>query len=62
MGRMEDQEGNTVVYLARGQDSVVAHAGDQLDADYKLVAVTEHKLTIAYLPMNHMHDIPLDTQ
>ena len=61
MGRMEDQDGNTVVYLARGQDSIVAHEGDQLDADYKLVSVTEHKLSIAYLPMNHTHDIPLDT-
>ena len=60
LGRME-QDGSTVVYLARGQDSVVAHVGDTLDGDYKVVAIDAHKLTIEYLPMHKRHDIALDT-
>jgi hypothetical protein len=60
-GRMNDEDGSTVIFLSRGQEAITAHVGDVLDTNYKLVSMDDTKLTIAYLPMDHYHDIALDT-
>jgi hypothetical protein len=60
MGSMKEEDGSTVVFLTKGQEGIAAHAGDSLDANYKLVSIDNNKLTIAYLPMDHLHDIALD--
>ena len=60
LGRMLEPDGAIQIFLSRGQDSIIAHVGDVLDTNYKLVSIDEHKLTIAYLPMGHLHDISLD--
>jgi uncharacterized protein YukJ len=59
-GQMKDENGTTVIFLSRGQEAITAHVGDALDANYKLVSMDNNKLTIAYLPMDHLHDISLD--
>jgi hypothetical protein len=59
-GQMKNEDGTTVIFLSRGQEAITAHVGDQLDANYKLVALDENKLTILYLPMDHLHDIALE--
>lgn len=60
MGRLKEEGGEPVIYLARGQDTVIARVGDKLDAQYTLVAVEERKLRIEYLPLNHIHDLPIE--
>ena len=60
MGRLKMDDGSTEIYLAKGQESVVAHVGDNLDTNYKLLSMDDNKLIIAYLPMNHLHDIAMD--
>ena len=60
MGRMNEEDGSITIFLTKGQEGVVAHVGDNLDADYKIVSMDNTKLTIAYLPMDHLHDIALD--
>jgi len=59
-GRMKNEDGTTVIFLSRGQEGIAAHVGDVLDSNYKLVYMDDNKLTIAYLPMDHLHDISLD--
>ncbi|MET3124362.1 hypothetical protein AAKU67_003977 [Oxalobacteraceae bacterium GrIS 2.11] len=59
-GQMKDEDGTTVIFLSKGQEGIVAHVGDILDTNYKVVSMDEHKLTIAYLPMDKLHDIALD--
>jgi hypothetical protein len=60
-GQMKNEDGTTVIFLSRGQEAITAHVGDVLDTNYKLVSMDDNKLTIAYLPMDHLHDIALDT-
>jgi hypothetical protein len=60
-GQMKNEDGTTVIFLSRGQEAITAHVGDVLDTNYKLVSMDDNKLTIAYLPMDHLHDISLDT-
>ncbi|MET3109167.1 hypothetical protein AAKU67_004094 [Oxalobacteraceae bacterium GrIS 2.11] len=59
-GQMKDEDGTTIIFLSKGQEGIVAHVGDVLDTNYKVVSMDEHKLTIAYLPMDKLHDIALD--
>lgn len=61
IGRLKNEDGTTTVFLSKGQEGIAVHLGDTLDIDYKLVALDDNKLTIAYLPMDHLHDISLDT-
>ncbi|MBV1777380.1 hypothetical protein KSF73_16790 [Burkholderiaceae bacterium DAT-1] len=60
MGRMRDEHGATVVYFARGQDTLISRAGDMIDGHYKLISVDDSTLVIEYLPMNNRHEISLD--
>lgn len=59
-GSMKQEDGSTVIFLSRGQEGILAHVGDVLDTNYKLVSMDESKLTILYVPMDHNHDIALD--
>ncbi|WP_374350013.1 hypothetical protein [Chitinimonas sp.] len=60
LGRMQEEGGQTVIYLARGQDSLVAHAGEALDSQYKLVSVEARKLVIEYLPLGRQHELSIE--
>jgi hypothetical protein len=59
-GQMKNDDGSTVIFLSKGQEAITAHVGDLLDTNYKLVSMDDNKLTIAYLPMDHYHDIALE--
>jgi hypothetical protein len=49
MGRMLD-DGAEVVYLARGDDSVIARLNDTLQSTYRVVAISQQALELEHLP------------
>ena len=53
-GRME-REDATVVFLNRGERNYIVRAGDQVDAQYRIEAISADAVRIEYLPL---HEIP----
>lgn len=50
-GRIEGREGPTFL-LSRGPESFAVHAGESIDADYRLETVSADTLTFVYVPLN----------
>jgi hypothetical protein len=50
-GRIEGREGPTFL-LSRGPESFAVHAGETIDADYRLETVSADTLTFVYVPLN----------
>jgi hypothetical protein len=50
-GRIEGREGPTFL-LSRGPESFAVHAGEAIDADYRLETVSADTLTFVYVPLN----------
>ncbi|MBI5919227.1 MAG: hypothetical protein HY849_07640 [Nitrosomonadales bacterium] len=51
LGQMEDTPGHIVVYLAQGNRTITARAGDNIGGSYHLDAITEDTLDMTYLPL-----------
>jgi hypothetical protein len=49
VGRFSDDAGG-VIYLARGDQTVLAHMGDVLDGAYRVLAVESTRIDFEYLP------------
>lgn len=47
-----DENGQTVIFLARDQRLYTVHIGDQLDSQYRLDALNNMQLEFTYLPLN----------
>lgn len=52
MGRMIPQEGQTLVFLTKGDAIVTAVPGKKLDAQYRVDAIQDDGLELTYLPLN----------
>ncbi|WP_269531860.1 hypothetical protein [Chitinimonas sp. BJYL2] len=60
LGRFNDG-GQDVVYLSRGEQMVVAKAGEALDTSYKVIALTANQIEIEYLPTGDRQFLNLGT-
>lgn len=52
--------GRTVVYLQRGDHSVVINAPGPLDEQYAVHSLDERRMVLKYLPLGTLHTIDLD--
>jgi hypothetical protein len=50
MGKLID-DGKTIVFLARGDQSYVVHVRDTIDGTYRVDEIGEHSMTLTYLPL-----------
>jgi hypothetical protein len=57
LGKMLDH-GKLAVFLANGNDSVIAKAGERV-GDYRIESVTEAAVVFTYLPMKTKQTLPL---
>lgn len=61
MGSLNDGAEQTV-YLARGDEAVVAHAGDVLDGTYKVRAITGSQIEFEHIPTHQKQSLPFPTR
>ena len=59
LGRMKEDGGENLLYLSRGEESLVARVGDILNDQYKVVSVDEASASIEYLPLGLRHELAL---
>lgn len=52
MGRMVEEDGHVVVYLAQGSRALSVSAGDTIDGSYRVDKVSASQLTLTYLPLD----------
>lgn len=52
VGQLEESDGKTVIYLARGDEVYTVRPGDVLETQYRVDAVDAAQITLTYLPMN----------
>jgi hypothetical protein len=50
MGRMDDESGGQMIYLARGDQAMSAQQGDVLDGTYKVLSVDADRIEFEYMP------------
>jgi hypothetical protein len=60
VGRMVEEDGKATYYLSNGPETIAAHVGDLLSADYRILSATDAKLKIEYRPMAKIHEISLE--
>ena len=58
MGRFVDG-GEVVVYLAKGDETVLAHANDTLQSTYKILAIKADAVEMEYLPTGERQAVPI---
>jgi hypothetical protein len=58
-GRIEGREGPTFL-LSRGPESFAVHAGEAIDADYRLETVSADTLTFVYVPLNERQKLSVE--
>lgn len=61
MGSLNDGAEQTV-YLARGDEAVVAHTGDVLDGTYKVRAITASHIEFEHIPTHQKQALPVPTR
>jgi hypothetical protein len=59
IGLLEQGGGKPAAFLARGEDLIVAAAGDVLDHTYRVDSLTPTEIVFTYLPMNERQTIAL---
>ncbi|WP_269532640.1 hypothetical protein [Chitinimonas sp. BJYL2] len=60
LGRFNDG-GQDVVYLSRGEQMLIAKAGEALDASYKVIALTASQIEFEHLPTGEHQSLALST-
>jgi hypothetical protein len=58
MGKLVE-DGKLTVFLIQGDKNVIAREGDTLDGTYRIDAVTEHSMTMTYLPLKQKQQLAL---
>lgn len=58
MGRLNDG-GVDIVYLARGEQTLVARAGETLEGSYRVIAVERQAIEFEHLPSGERQRLPL---
>jgi len=59
VGQLEQGAGKPAAFLARGEDLIVAAAGDVLDNTYRVDSLTPTEIVFTYLPLNERQTIAL---
>ena len=59
IGLVEQGAGKPTAFLARGEDLIVAAAGDVLDNTYRVDSMTTTEIVFTYLPLNERQTIAL---
>jgi hypothetical protein len=50
----------SILYLRAGNDTIPVYEGDLLEqGNYKIESISEGRVSIRYLPMNHLHELNL---
>lgn len=52
MGRMQEEGGQTVVYLTQGARAYSVSQGDTIDGTYRVDSISPSAVTLVYLPLN----------
>jgi len=58
-GKLEDEPGHWIVYLARGDQSFALSKGDTFDTNYRFEGLEDGKLVITYLPLATKQFLPV---
>lgn len=59
VGKLEEIGGNTIVYLAKGNESFAISPGDKFDDNYQFVSVEQGQMLITYLPLSIKQRLPI---
>ena len=59
IGLLEQGAGKPAAFLARGEDLIVAAAGDVLDHTYRVDSLTPNEIVFTYLPLKERQTIAL---
>lgn len=52
MGRMQEEDGKTLVYLTQGARAYSVSQGDTIDGTYRVEGISPTQVTLVYLPLN----------
>lgn len=52
MGKMREEDGHEIVYLAHGSRAVSASRGDTIDGTYKVESIGAEQIVLIYLPLD----------
>lgn len=52
MGRMQEEDGQAVVYLTQGKRAYSVSEGDTIDGTYRVEGISPTQVTLVYLPLN----------
>ena len=52
MGRMQEEDGQAVVYLTHGKRAYSVSQGDTIDGTYRVDSISPAQVTLVYLPLN----------
>ncbi|MBI5438950.1 MAG: hypothetical protein HY936_08405 [Nitrosomonadales bacterium] len=52
MGRMQEEDGQAVVYLTQGSRAYSVSQGDTIDGTYRVDSISPAQVTLVYLPLN----------
>jgi hypothetical protein len=59
MGKLEDEGGRWIIYLAKGEQSYVVKKGETFDSVYRLDGMENGNLVIQYLPLSTKQLLPI---
>lgn len=60
-GKMTGTDGKPITYLTRGDEVIPVHKQEILDNTYRIDAISDTAITVTYLPLNAMSDVPIQT-
>jgi hypothetical protein len=60
MGAMND-DGTQVIYLSRGDQTVIARSGENLDSTYKVLNIDNQRIEFEYLPSGEKQTLTIPT-
>lgn len=52
MGRMQEEDGQAMVYLTQGTRAYSVSQGDTIDGTYRVESISPAQVTLVYLPLN----------
>jgi len=52
MGRMQEEDGQALVYLTQGTRAYSVSQGDTIDGTYRVESISPTQVTLVYLPLN----------
>lgn len=62
VGKLKEDGGRWVIYLAKGEQSFAVSKGDTFDNDYRLEGIEDGTLIIVYLPLSIKQMLPIGSE